>query len=169
MHTFFFMYEAVHTVRHARGGGGGGGGMGGGAGVGGCRARRHEALHGGVGYLADRYVMLILNFICLFSAVQLNALCSRDECLLTAYKEGLASRSVTWGCGVSGRSLRNANFKFYLPVFSRSTECLVQSWRVPTYCVLCQAFCTLGYILPTPNETRGRFCRTGSRLPTLSD
>ena len=44
------MLGAVHKLRQARprGGGGGGGGLGGG-GVGGCRAQRYEALHGGGG------------------------------------------------------------------------------------------------------------------------
>ena len=42
---------AVHKVRHARGGG--------------VTAQCYEALHGGGGYLADRYVTLIFNFICL--------------------------------------------------------------------------------------------------------
>ena len=49
-------------------------------GVGGCRTQRYEALHGGGGYLAHRYVKQFFYFICLvFSAFRLNALSSCDE------------------------------------------------------------------------------------------
>ena len=42
----------------------------------GCRPQRYEALHGGGGggYLADRYVTLILNFICLVFSLSIERL-----------------------------------------------------------------------------------------------
>ena len=43
-------------------------------GVGVCQAQRYEALHGGGAYLADRYVTLIFNFICLVFSLSIEHL-----------------------------------------------------------------------------------------------
>ena len=61
----------------------------------GVSAQRYEALHGGGGYLADRYIMLFLFFVALSSAFRLQLRKIKQYCTLSCIK---ASVNSSFGC-----------------------------------------------------------------------